>query len=160
MIFFLNISRSLSKDGSSISGAKRKEKYPEIPLAELLAESDIISVHAPLNEKTNCLIGEKELSEMKKTALIINVGRGAIIDETALAQAIDNGIIGGAAIDVFTEEPPKAESAIMKVKNTGKIVYSPHIAWSSVQARARCVSMTADNIRTFMQGEEHNDVWR
>lgn len=145
---------------TSISGAKRSEKYPEISLDALLSESDIISIHAPLNEKTSRLIGKNELSKMKKTAVIINVGRGAIIDEEALAEAIDKGVIGGAAIDVFTEEPPCAESAIMNVKNTEKIVYSPHIAWSSVQARARCVSMTADNIRTFMQGEEHNDVWR
>ena len=99
-----------------------------------------------------------ELKMMKKTAVIVNVGRGSIIDEAALAEAIDNDVIAGAALDVYGEEPPKADSPIMNVKNKEKIVYSPHIAWGSVQARDRCISMTAENIEAFIKGESRNDV--
>ena len=143
----------------SISGAVRREKYENVDLTTLLTECDIISIHAPLNEKTMHLIGEKELKMMKRTAYIVNVGRGAVIDEKALAEAIDNGIIGGAALDVFTTEPPEATSPIMNVKNKERIVYTPHTAWSSVEARKRCISMTADNIAAFVKGESRNDVW-
>ena len=144
---------------SSISGVVRKEKYVNVDLTTLLTECDIISVHAPLNEKTMHLIGEKELKMMKNSAYIVNVGRGAIIDEKALAEAIDEGVIGGAALDVFTTEPPRVDSPIMNVKNKGRIVYTPHTAWSSVEARKRCISMTADNIDAFIKGESRNDVW-
>ncbi len=144
---------------SSISGAVRKEKYENVDLITLLTECDIISVHAPLNEKTMHLIGKKELKMMKKSAYIVNVGRGAVIDEKALAEAIDEGIIGGAALDVFTTEPPQADSPIMNIKNKERIVYTPHTAWSSVEARKRCISMTADNIDAFIKGESRNDVW-
>ena len=144
---------------SSISGVVRKEKYENVDLITLLTECDIISVHAPLNEKTMHLIGEKELKMMKKSAYIVNVGRGAVIDEKALAEAIDEGIIGGAALDVFTTEPPEADSPIMNVKNKERIVYTPHTAWSSVEARKRCISMTEDNIAAFIKGESRNDVW-
>ena len=144
---------------SSISGVNRKEKYENVPLTKLLSECDIISVHAPLNEKTMNLIGEDELKMMKKTAFIVNVGRGAVISEKALAEAIDNGIIAGAALDVYCEEPPAEDSPVMSIKNKEKIVYTPHIAWSSVEARKRCISMTADNIEAFMEGRSENDVW-
>ena len=144
---------------SSISGAVRPEKYENVPLETLLKESDIISVHAPLNEKTMHLIGEKELSMMKETAYIVNVGRGAVIDEEALAKAVDEGIIGGAALDVFTTEPPEETSPIINIKNRERVVYTPHTAWSSVEARKRCILMTADNIEAFINGESRNDVW-
>lgn len=144
---------------SSISGAVRKEKYEHVDLNTLFSECDIISIHAPLNEKTMHLIGEKELKMMKKTAFIVNVGRGAVIDEAALAEAIDNGVIAGAALDVYSTEPPKEDSPIMSVKDGERIVYTPHIAWSSLEARKRCISMTADNIEAFIGGEERNDVW-
>ncbi len=144
---------------SSISGAVRREKYENVSLETLLKECDVISVHAPLNEKTMHLIGEKELKMMKNTAYIVNVGRGAVIDEKALADAVDGGIIGGAALDVFTSEPPAWDSPIMNIKNKERIVYTPHTAWSSVEARKRCISMTADNIEAFIEGESRNDVW-
>lgn len=145
---------------SSISGAIRQEKYENVPLEKLLKESDIISIHAPLNEKTMHLIGEKELSLMKKSAVIINVGRGAVIDEEALFKALNNGVIAGAGIDVFSQEPPEDNSSILSVCDKEKIVYTPHIAWASVEARKRCISMTADNIEAFIKGEKRNDVWQ
>ncbi len=144
---------------SSISGAVREEKYENIPLEKLLSESDIITVHAPLNEKTTNLIGEKELSTMKKSAFIVNVGRGAIIDEAALAKAVDNGTIAGAALDVYSSEPPKKDSPVVSIKNHERILYSPHIAWASIEARKRCISMTAENIEALIEGRACRDVW-
>ncbi len=144
---------------SSISGVVRNEKYENVPLEKLLSESDIITVHAPLNEKTTGLIGEKELSLMKKTAFIVNVGRGAIIDEKALICAIDNGVIAGAALDVYSIEPPEKDSPIVSAENSEKILYSPHIAWASTEARKRCISMTAENIEAFIGGRNCRDVW-
>jgi len=145
---------------SSVSGALREEKYPNIPLEKLLSDSDIISIHAPLNEKTQGLIGERELALMKNTAVIVNVGRGAVIDETALADAVNNGQIAGAALDVYTVEPPKSGASVLGVTDGERIVYSPHIAWASVEARRRCISMTADNIAAFINGESLHDVWQ
>lgn len=145
---------------SSVSGAVREEKYEKVPLDILLSQSDIITIHAPLNEKTMHLIGKRELSLMKKTAVIVNVGRGAVIDEDALAQALNDGIIAGAALDVYSEEPPAENTAILNIKDSEKIVYTPHIAWASVQARERCIEMTAQNIEAFTKGESRNDVWQ
>lgn len=143
---------------ASLSGVKRKEKYSEVPFEKLIYESDIISLSAPLNESTYKIIGENELKKMKSTAIIVNVGRGALTDEKALAEALDSGEIGGAAIDVYENEPPKSDCPLLKVKNKEKILYTPHIAWSSVQARKRCVEMVADNINAFICGESINDV--
>ena len=143
---------------SSISGAKREEKYPETDFETLISQSDIISLSAPLNSKTENLLGEKEFNMMKKSAVIVNVGRGALIDERALASAIDENKIMGAAIDVYSCEPP-TDSPLLNVKNKEKVVLTPHIAWSSVEARKRCIQMTADNITAFYNNEKLHDVW-
>ena len=145
---------------SSVSGANRPEKYENVPFEKLISDSDIISVHAPLNEKTHHLIGGKEFSAMKKTAVIVNVGRGSIIDEKALCDAINDGEIAGAALDVYSEEPPRKDAGVLSIKDGEKIIYTPHIAWGSVEARERCIMMTADNINAFISGEERNDVWQ
>ncbi len=92
----------------STSGAKREEEYPQLPLDELLAGSDIVSIHSPLNDRTRGLIGREELSAMKPAAILINVARGGIVDEQALAEALDNDTIAGAALDVFSSEPLRA----------------------------------------------------
>ena len=144
---------------SSISGAVRKEKYENVPLEKLIRESDIITIHAPLNEKTTGIIGKKELAMMKKSAFIVNVGRGAIIDEKALADAVDNNIIAGAALDVYSAEPPEKDAPIVSVNNSERILYSPHIAWASIEARKRCISMTAENIEAFINGKTCREVW-
>ena len=145
---------------SSISGAAREEECENVPLEKLLKESDILTVHAPLNEKTAGIIGEKEIAMMKKTAFIVNVGRGAIIDEKALIDAVDRGVIAGAALDVYSVEPPEENAPVLSSKNNERILYSPHIAWASVEARRRCISMTAENIKAFIGGENCRDVWR
>lgn len=143
---------------SSVSGVMREEEWENVPLEKLLKESDILTIHAPLNEKTAGLIGEKELAMMKETAFIVNVGRGAIIDEEALVDAVENGNIAGAALDVYCVEPPEENATVLSSKNYERILYSPHIAWASVEARKRCISMTAENIETFICGKDCRDV--
>ncbi len=144
---------------ASLSGAVREEDWPRVELNRLLKESDILTIHSPLNEKTANIIDRRALALMKPTAVIVNVGRGGVINSADLAEAIDAGTIAGAAIDVFTEEPPRADDPLMTIKAKEKIVFSPHIAWASVEARARCVAVTAENIAAFERGKEHNDVW-
>lgn len=130
----------------STSGTSHCTEYPSVPLHTLLAESDIVSVHAPLNEKTNGLIGEKELAMMKSTSYVVNMGRGGIVVEDALVKAVDEGVIAGAALDVFSIEPLPSDSCFMNVKHPERFRLAPHVAWASVEARERLVGMVADNI--------------
>ena len=130
----------------STSGTSHCTEYPSVPLHTLLAESDIVSVHAPLNEKTNGLIGEKELAMMKSTSYVVNMGRGGIVVEDALVKAVDDGVIAGAALDVFSIEPLPSDSCFMNIKHPERFRLAPHVAWASVEARERLVGMVADNI--------------
>ncbi len=131
----------------STSGAKREEEYPQLPLGELLADSDIVSIHSPLNDRTRGLIGREELSAMKPAAILINVARGGIVDEQALAEALDNDTIAGAALDVFSSEPLR-ESPLYHLRDPYKLLASPHNAWSSAEAIDRLVECIAENIRS------------
>lgn len=134
---------------TSTSGVVREEKYPALTLEKLLAESDIVSIHAPLNAKTLNLLGEKELSLMKPSAIIINVARGGIVNEEALAAALDGGVIRGAALDVFSTEP-LTDSPLYKIKERHKLLASPHNAWSSDDAIDRLIGCIAKNIEEFL----------
>lgn len=130
----------------STSGTSHCKDYPSVSLHQLMATSDIISIHAPLNERTVGLIGENELSIMKQSAYIINMGRGGIIDENALVKYVDEGLIAGAALDVYSVEPLPSDSALLKVRHPERFSLAPHVAWASVEARQRLVSILADNI--------------
>ena len=130
----------------STSGTSHCKEYPSLPLEELMLKADVISVHAPLNEKTKGLIGERELSMMKSDAIIVNMGRGGIIDEYALAKAIDNNIIGGAALDVFEREPLPEDNPLLHTSHPEKLRFTPHTAWASVEARKRLELRIAANI--------------
>lgn len=134
---------------TSTSGVVREEEYPVLTLEELLAESDIVSIHAPLNAKTLNLLGEKELSLMKPSAIIINVARGGIVNEEALAAALDGGVIRGTALDVFSTEP-LTDSPLYKIKERHKLLASPHNAWSSDDAIDRLIGCIAKNIEEFL----------
>ena len=130
----------------STSGTGHCKDYPSLSLDELLTTSDVVSIHAPLNDRTAGLIGEAELSMMKPTALLVNMGRGGIVDEKALADAIDNKTIAGAALDVFVKEPLPADNPLLHVKYPERLRLAPHAAWASVEARERLVQQIADNI--------------
>lgn len=131
----------------STSGTSHNTDYPSLPLGELLGTADVVSVHAPLNDRTRGLIGEAELRRMKRSAVLLNLGRGGIVDEAALARALDEGVIAGAALDVFETEPLQADSPLLRLEHPERIRFSPHSAWASTTSLPRLVSMVADNIR-------------
>ena len=133
----------------STSGVKRQEEYPAMELNELLEWSDIVSVHSPLNERTRGLIGIEELKRMKPTSIIINVARGGIIDESALAEALDKGYISAAALDVFSVEPLRT-SPLYDIKDRYRLLASPHNAWSAAEAIDRLIECVAENIRVWL----------
>lgn len=131
----------------STSGTAHCQDYPCLSLEDLLRRSDIVSVHAPLNDRTLNLLGAKEFALMKPTAYVVNMGRGAIIVEADLAAAVDNGTIAGAGIDVFVHEPIPEDHPYLTMKHPERMRLAPHVAWASVEARTRLVSMMADNVR-------------
>ena len=136
----------------STSGTKREEAYPTMELKEMLEWCDILSVHSPLNERTRGLVGREELKVMKPTALVINVARGGIIDEAALAEALDNGWVAAAALDVFSVEPLR-ESPLYNIKDRYRLLASPHNAWSAAEAIDRLIECVANNIRTWQEAQ-------
>ena len=135
----------------STSGTAHCQDYPCLSLEDLLRRSDIVSVHAPLNDRTLNLLGAKEFALMKPTAYVVNMGRGAIIVEADLAAAVDNGTIAGAGIDVFVHEPIPEDHPYLTMKHPERMRLTPHVAWASVEARTRLVSMMADNVRKGFQ---------
>lgn len=130
----------------STSGTSHCTDYPSLPIEQLLKESDIISIHAPLNSRTENLITYEKMQLMKKTGYIINVGRGGIINESDLVKALNDGIIAGAAIDVFETEPIPSSHPYLSLLNPDKLILSPHIAWTSREARTLLVEKIAENI--------------
>lgn len=136
----------------STSGTKREEAYPAMELTELLEWSDIVSVHSPLNERTRDLVGREELRTMKPSAIIINVARGGIINEAALTEALNEGWISAAALDVFSVEPLR-ESPLYNIKDRYRLLASPHNAWSAAEAIDRLITCVAENIRTWKEEE-------
>ena len=142
----------------STSGMNNNCDYERVDFDTLLKEADIVSVHAPLTEATHNLMNKEAFAKMKNTAFFINVGRGPIVDEAALAEAIDGGEIAGAGIDVFVKEPLGMESPLMNIVKKDKIVMTPHIAWASVEARARLVAGVTENLKAYLAGEKMNVV--
>jgi glycerate dehydrogenase len=135
----------------STSGITRDEQYVSLSLNELLSSSDIVSVHCPLTSRTQNLISAKELARMKSSAILINVARGGIVNEDDLAEALNNGVIRSAALDVFTSEPLR-ESALYNLQDPYRLLASPHNAWASKEAIDKLVACIANNIREFING--------
>lgn len=134
---------------SSTSGVVREERYVHKNLSELLQWADVISIHSPLNAKTAGLIGKSELEQMKSTAIIINVARGGIIDEQALADALNNRNIAGAALDVFSSEPLHS-SPLYSLNDPYTLLASPHTAWAADDAVKLLIDGIAANIKNFL----------
>lgn len=130
----------------STSGTSHCRDYPSVSLEELLARADVVSIHAPYNERTAGLIGYEQLRQMRRTALLVNTGRGGIEVEADLARALDEGLIAGAGIDVYVKEPLPADSPLMHLQHPERLLLSPHIAWYSKEARARLAHEMAENI--------------
>jgi glycerate dehydrogenase len=128
-----------------------------MPLAELLATCDVVSLHLPLTEQTRNMIGARELATMKRTALLINTARGGLVDEAALAQALRDGVIGGAAFDVLSKEPPVPDNPLLALHQPNFIL-TPHVAWASAGAMQTLADMLVDNVEAFVAGKPLNVV--
>jgi glycerate dehydrogenase len=135
-------------------------KMPDVeftPFDEVLAQSDIISLHAPLTPDTRNLIGGKELRKMKRTAVLINTSRGGLVDEQALAEALKQGVIGGAGFDVLTKEPPKDGNPLLDLR-LPNFILTPHVAWASDGAMQFLADQLIDNIEAFVAGKPQHLV--
>lgn len=142
----------------STSGKNSSEEFKRVDFDELIKDSDIISIHAPLNEKTIGLINYENISKMKNSAVILNMGRGPIVVEKDLAMAIDEGLIAGAALDVFEKEPMQKDNIFLSVKNKERLILTPHIAWASIESRTRLFNDMVENIRAFYKGKLRNRI--
>lgn len=135
----------------STSGNNDYREFRRATLDEILHESDILSIHAPLNDTTRGLINYERLCMMKSTAIIANMGRGGIIDEEDLVKALNENIIAAAAIDVFAKEPMALDHPYLNLIDPEKILLTPHIAWASIEARELLVKKIAENIEEFLK---------
>ncbi len=142
----------------STSGKNSDDYYKRVEFEELLKKSDIISIHAPLNEHTSNIINYDAMKKMKKEAVLINVGRGPIVNNNDLAKALEENLIGGAALDVFDVEPILESNPLLKIKNQDKIILTPHVAWASEESRNRLFSDIIENIRAYNEGIKRNRV--
>ena len=135
----------------STSGANKNSEFKQKSLDELLRSSDIISIHAPLNEKTRNLLGANEINLLKDDAIVLNLGRGGIVDEAAMARAIDERNLRFGT-DVLESEPMSESSPFLNVKNKENLLITPHVAWGSLEARKRLISLIVKNIEEFIKG--------
>ncbi len=133
----------------STTGKNNQPGYDRVTFDELLAESDIVSVHAPLTSGTEGLMNAEAFSKMKPSAIFLNLGRGPIVVESDLAEALTNGTIAAAGLDVLSVEPMSADNPLRVIKDSEKLLITPHIAWASVEARTRLMEIILCQIREF-----------
>ena len=133
----------------SASGAPAQEGYHQTDLDTLLSQSDIVSVHAPLNEHTRGLINADAFRKMKSSAIFLNLGRGPIVVEQDLADALMNDEIAAAGLDVLSKEPMAPENPLIKIQDSRKLIITPHIAWASVESRKRLMEIILGQIQEF-----------
>ena len=126
-----------------------------LPVDEVFALADFLSLNCPLTPETEKVVNAEHLKKMKSSAIVINTGRGPLVDEQALADALNNGTIAGAGLDVLSTEPPAGDNPLLSAKNC---VITPHIAWASREARARLIAIAADNLSSFLSGVPQNVV--
>lgn len=142
----------------SVTGKSTCTEYRQVDFDTLLAESDFLSLHCPLSELTMNLIDEAALKKMKKTAILLNVARGRVVDNRALYQALVDGEIAAAGLDVVESEPLELSNPLAGLKDSNRLIITPHLAWASVEARTRCVWEAHENIAAFLRGESRNVV--
>lgn len=142
----------------STSGKNYNDAFTRLSLEKLLTTSDVISVHAPLNEATQDLLGEAQFRMMKPDAVFLNLGRGPIVVEEALYKALSENWIGGAGLDVLRMEPMRPDNPLLKIQDSSRLIITPHIGWATLEARNRCAREVYENIRAFLRGEARNIV--
>ena len=155
-----SVAHVASAFGMRVLIAERKGRSPRkgrTAFDTVLRESDMVSLHCPLTGETERLIDGDALAQMKNTAILVNTARGAIVDESALADALRNGVIGGAGIDVLSQEPPVDGNPLLDA-SIPNLVVTPHVAWAAVESRQRAIQQMADSIAAFRRGEKFNRV--
>lgn len=134
----------------STSGKNNNNTYQRLDLPELLQTSDVVSIHSPLNDQTRNLLNYTTIKWMKPTAILLNTGRGGIIQEADLAKVLDEELIFGAGLDVLVKEPILEDNPLLSIKQKDRLLITPHIAWTSIEARAALVAGVCTNIREFL----------
>ena len=142
----------------SASGKSTCTDYERVEFDTLLQESDILSLHCPLSDWTRGLINKDALSKMKETAILVNVARGPVVDTQALYDALVTDQIAGAGLDVLEQEPMAKDNPLARIKDSSKLIITPHMAWASLESRTRLVDEVAKNIEAFLAGENRNVV--
>ncbi len=140
------------------SGHSDCTEYEQVSFDELLKRSDVISLHCPLSDRTENLFCKRAFDQMKETSILINVARGAVVNEQDLCDALMTGKIAAAGLDVLTPEPMRKDSPLLQIQDSGKLIVTPHLAWASTEARIRCLQEVKMNIQAWMKGEERNIV--
>ena len=143
----------------SASGKKYNTEYEQVSLDEFLSRSDILSVHAPLNGYTENLMTLEKFRKMKKSAIFLNLARGAIVNEPDLYTALTEGSIAGAGLDVLCKEPMNPENPLLKIQDSNKLIITPHIAWAAKETRFRVVDEVVKNIQRFQRDDRTNRVY-
>lgn len=144
----------------SVTGRSSCTEYERVDFDTLLKESDFLSLHCPLSDITRNLINLDALKKMKKTAILLNVARGPVVNDEDLYTALTENYILGAGLDVTGTEPMKDSNPLSKFMDSNRLIITPHMAWASIEARTRCVSETCKNIEAFLKGEDRNIVNR
>ncbi|MCR5654564.1 MAG: D-2-hydroxyacid dehydrogenase [Lachnospiraceae bacterium] len=142
----------------AVTGKRNAAKYEQVSFDELLQRSDILSLHCPLSDLTHHLIDKDALSKMKSSAILINVARGAVVDNAALYEALTKGEIAAAGLDVVEGEPISPDNPLSNIADSGKLIITPHMAWGSSEARGRLVTIVCDNIASYLNGTPKNVV--
>lgn len=142
----------------SITGNSNCKEYQQVDKETLLSESDFLSLHCPLSDLSRNFIDKQALKCMKNTAVLLNVARGAVVNNKDLYQALETGEISAAGLDVLEKEPMDAANPLGRIKDSNKLLITPHLAWASVEARTRCVQEAYRNIEAFLRGEDRNLV--
>ena len=133
-------------------------EFETVSLNTLCETADIISIHLALNDQTRGMMGESQIRKMKKNAIVVNVARGAVTDEEALARAIEEDRIGGLGVDVYSVEPFGKDHPFSRILDRDNVCLTPHMAWGSIESRNRCIAKVAENIAAFYRGESLNRV--
>ena len=142
----------------STSGKHDHPKSKRVTWDDFLEQADIVSIHAPLIPETDKLVDAEAFRKMKKTAVLLNLGRGPIVDQKALAEALQKEEIAAAGLDVLEKEPMEGNDLLLSIQDSEKLIITPHIAWATCEARKRCADEVCENIRCYLQGVERNVV--
>lgn len=154
------VARIAEAMGCRVLMCRRKpdERFEQVDIDTLCEQSDIVSLHVPLTDETRGMIDARRLEKMKDGAILVNVARGAVSDEEAVARAVESGKLGGLGVDVYSTEPFREDHPFYRLLSRENVCLTPHMAWGSVESRERCLAVICENIRCFFEGNSQNRV--